>query len=218
MQNIFIRYTYKKIYYVSSHLLHIQFFQTTWRKYFLVHLRQDHFLHRSQSTQSVFLHFLGRSSFKQIIHISWQFACFSQLCIYDCSLTFHTLVGQHYCDLLQNLRIMRNFSWTRFCSDADLHLTRGASFKYFSVGDKQFRCSATKKNVMMANSYAKMTSSIWHWHFSVSFPSAIKSCLSFPQLLYSYFVVTCLQLISDSNSDSSPSLTISPVIADNPGQ
>ena len=75
-----------------------------------------------------------------------------------------------------------------------------------------------QKNVMMANSYDKMTSSIWHWHFGVSFPSAVKSCLSFPQLLYSYFVVTCLQLISDSNSDSSPSLTISPVVTDNPGQ
>ena len=113
MQNIFIRYTYKKIYYASSHLLHIQFFQTTWRKYFLVHLRQDHFLHRSQFTQSIFLYFLGRSSFKQIIHISWLFACFSQLCIYECLLTFHTLVGQHYCNLLQNLWIMRNFWWTR---------------------------------------------------------------------------------------------------------
>ena len=75
-----------------------------------------------------------------------------------------------------------------------------------------------QKNVMMANSYAKMTSAIWHWHFGVSFPSARKLCLSFRQLLYSYFVVTCLQLISDSNSDSSPSLTISPVGTDNPGQ
>ena len=113
MQNILIRYTYEKIYYAWSHLLHIQFFQTTWRKYFLVHLRQDHFLHRWHSTQSIFFHFLGRSSFKEIIHISSQFACFSQLCIDNCSLTFHRLVGQHYCDLLQNLRIMTNFWWTR---------------------------------------------------------------------------------------------------------
>ena len=78
--------------------------------------------------------------------------------------------------------------------------------------------SQQQKNVMMGNSYDKMTSSIWHWHFGVSFPSAIKSGLCFPQLLHSYFVVTCLHLISDSNSDSSPSLTISPVVTDNPGE